>query len=274
MMSHLIPVFLRRLIKPRERFRIVAMDNLAPRVLRIRFEPASGLVRPYRPGEFLFVRFDIPGLPHRDRPFTISNPPGSSCLEILVKGTDDWTLALYDRAEAFPEFQGNHRGIRGIRLGEKGQSTGAAWLAVLDYPYGNFTTEGAGTGPWVFLASGMGIAPFLAMAGGRLREDAQVLILWAADNRDELAGFEQLAAINARRPSIRIIPILGHDPMWTGRRGCLDRQALEDLAGRELADPQTRYWISCPAPVRAALVRILDNIGIPRKRIRYQDCAS
>jgi predicted ferric reductase len=248
------------------------MDSLAPRVLKIRLVPESGLVRPYRPGQFLFARFDIPGLPYREHSFTITNPPGSNHIEVLVKGTDDWTLALYDRAVVFPEAQGKHRASRDNQSGANGQLAVADWHASLDYPYGSFTTDGAGTGPWVFLATGIGIAPFLAMAGASLRDDARVLILWAAENRDELAGFEQLAAMNARRPSIRIIPILGHDPMWTGRRGCLDRQALEDLAGRELSDPDARYWISCPAPVRAALVRILKNLGIPRKRIRCQDC--
>jgi ferredoxin-NADP reductase len=260
MANRMIPVTVSRLFNLRERFRIVAMDRVAPRVLKIRFKPESGLVRPYRPGQFLFARFDIPGLPHSGHSFSISNPPGSTYLEILVKGTDDRTLALYDLATSFP--------------GIDGQSTGTAWKAWLDYPYGSFTTDGAGTGPWVFLATGIGIAPFLAMAGARLRDDARVLILWAADNRDELAGLEELSAVNARRPSIRIIPILGHDPMWTGQRGSLDRQVLEDLAGRELADPQAHYWICCPPSVRISLVRILKNLGIPRKRIRHQDCAS
>ncbi|OHD82925.1 MAG: hypothetical protein A3J97_01820 [Spirochaetes bacterium RIFOXYC1_FULL_54_7] len=244
-----------RLFKPRNRFGIVAMDRIAPRITRIRLAPESGKVRPYLAGQFTFIRFDIPGLPSKDHPFTISNPPGGSFIEIMVKGTDVWTLDLYDQAENFP-------------------GVGEAWKAWVDYPYGDFSTERAGAGPWVFLADGIGITPFLAMAGGRLSDDARILILWAAYNRDELAGFEELSAINARRPSIRMVPVLGHDPIWTGRRGQLDRQALEDLAGRELADPETRYWISCPASLRRDLVKILKNLGVSRRRIRYEDCTS
>ena len=250
-MVRLIPLTIHRLFRSRERFRVMAMDRIAPRVVRIRFSPESGPLRPYRAGQFLFVRFDIPGLPQRTRPFTISNPPGDSFIEILIKGTDDWTLALYDRAEGF--------------LGR-----GSPWLAWLDYPYGVFTTEGAGAGPWVFLAAGIGIVPFLAMAGDRLRDDARILIVWAAHNRDELAGFEQLSAINTRRPSIRMVPVLAHDPLWTGRQGKLDRQALEELAGRELADPEARYWICCPVPLRRSLVKALKSLGVPGKHIRCE----
>jgi ferredoxin-NADP reductase len=143
-------------------------------------------------------------------------------------------------------------------------------MAWLDYPYGSFTTDGADTGPWVFLAAGIGISPFLAMASDKLRDDARVLILWAARTRDDLAGFEELAALNARRPSIRMIPVLGHDPLWSGRHGRLDRQTLEELASRELADPEARYWICCPAPLRKALVKALKNLGVPGKHIRCE----
>ena len=243
------------------------MDRMAPRVVRIRLVPESSVVRPYRAGQFLFIRFDIPGLQHKEHPFTIANPPGGSFIEILVKGTDVWTLALYDQAENFPKTQSSQHG-------SEQPGAGKTWLAVLDYPYGSFTTKDADGGPWVFLAEGIGITPFLAMAGGRLRDDARILILWAAYNRDELAGIEELSAINARRPSIRLVPALGHDPMWTGRRGQLDRQSLLDLAGREIADPRTCYWICCPTPLRIVLVKALKSLGIHRKHIRYEDCSS
>jgi ferredoxin-NADP reductase len=259
-MNSLFTSTVKRMFRPRERFRIVAMESLAPRVARIRLEPESGSVRLYYPGQFLFVRFTIPGLPGREKAFTISNPPGSRFLEVMVKGINDWTLALYDKAKVFP--------------GQIGQAPGMPWTALVDYPHGNFTTENASPGPWVFLADGIGIVPFLAMAGSRLRDDARILILWSASNRDELAGFDELSAINARRSSIRLVPVLDHDPMWTGRRGLLDRQALEELAGSELADPETRYWICCPAPLRLSLHKALKSLGVSHKRIRHQDCAS
>lgn len=280
-----IPLTIYRVFRSRERFRIMAMDRIAPRVVRIRFSPESGHLRPYRAGQFLFVRFDIPGLPQRTKSFTISNPPGESFIEILIKGTDDWTLALYDRAESFPGpqnkpsghqnrqpgRQGSHPGFQGSHPGPEGQTSVSPWLAWLDYPYGAFTTEGAGAGPWVFLAAGIGIVPFLAMAGDRLRDDTRVLILWAAHNRDELAGFEQLSAINTRKPSIRMVPVLAHDPLWTGRQGHLDKQTLLDLAAAELADQRTCYWICCPAPLRRSLVTALKSLGVPGKHIRCEE---
>ena len=266
-----------RLFKPRERFSILAMDRIAPRVVRIRLAPASGSLRPYLAGQFLFIRLDIPGLPRRTKPFTISNPPGDRYLEIMVKGSDDWTLSLYDLSEAFPGFHGNHPvprsgkpGFPDGKLGMERPAPGVSWQAWLDYPYGSFTTKGADDGPWVFLAAGIGITPFLALAGNRLRDDARILILWAAHNRDELAGFDRLAAINARRPSVRLIPVLGHDPLWSGRQGRLDRRALEELAARELADPEARYWICCPAPLRRSLVKTLKSLGVQGKRIRWE----
>ena len=244
------------------------MDKIAPRVVRLRLAPLTGTVRPYRAGQFLFVSFNIPGVPRGAHPYSICCPPGNNHLEIMVKASDDRTLALYDKAANFYPSQPGQAGTQSP--GSEQFANARPWTALVDYPYGNFTSQGIEPGPWVFLAAGIGIAPFLAMAGDRLRDDARILILWAAHNREELAGFDHLAAINARRPSVRLIPILGHDPLWTGRSGRLDDRALADLAGTELADPDTHYWICCPAPLQKALSRSLKVRGVTRKNIHRE----
>jgi ferredoxin-NADP reductase len=59
----------------------------------------------------------------------------------------------------------------------------------------------------VFIAGGIGIAPFLAMAADVARAGAKrrLLILWAAGTREDLAGLDELIALAKANPAIRTI---------------------------------------------------------------------
>ncbi|TFG85115.1 MAG: hypothetical protein E4H20_01255 [Spirochaetales bacterium] len=252
------------LFRPPRRFLVSNMDTLAPLIVRLRLQSLPGYgacTFPYRAGQFAFVRVGAPGLSRRYRSLTmVSSPESGDAVSFMVGASDDWSLGLVDAAEIFP-----------------GSDARNPWAADIIGPCGRFTLEdrmpaGCESGPLVFLAEGLGVAPFLSMALtlAARGEHRRVLILWAARTRQELACLDDLIALTQANPSISTIPILSHDPLWNGRRGTLDRATLTELVGPELADSRSTFWIGAAGALTASVRRALGELGIPRRRIRYQ----
>lgn len=264
----------------RERFALSAMKAVAPRVVEIEAgalgEASWQRFASALPGQFAFFRLLAPGLPAGPsgfRPLSIAGIDREARrLRFLVKGRGEWSLALYDALTRFPA-QDDRPGIR--RATASGKLP--PWFVELSGPYGRFTLRdgtprGCEGGPLVFIAGGIGIAPFLAMAAALARESAKrrLLILWAAGTREDLAGLDGLIGLAKANPAIRTVPILSHDPLWEGRRGHIDEDALADLAGAELIDPAASFWICAPKPLRAAALKALKAKGVAGRRVRVE----
>lgn len=96
----------------------------------------------HRPGQFAFLKADVPGLrePH---PFTIASAPDEPVLRFVVRDLGDWTNRL----------------LTGLAVGDR---------VVVEGPYGRLDPEP--THPVdhvVWVAGGVGITPFLAAATSR-----------------------------------------------------------------------------------------------------------
>jgi len=92
----------------------------------------------YRPGQFAFLRFDLPGL-KQAHPFTVSSAPqADGKLRFSIKASGEWTSAL----------------SRTLSVGT---------TAFVEGPYGHFTLP-KHVEPTVWIAGGIGITPFLAWA--------------------------------------------------------------------------------------------------------------
>lgn len=259
--------------RPTRSYALRSMTQLSPLVTRLEAVPKgrrdAAAFAARKAGQFAFVRLRPPapgaaGLTREFHPFTISSPPSADgSLAFSVKAAGDWTMALYDAIGAFP-----------------GSDAAAerAWGLEIDGPYGRFcledrTPRGCEAGPLVFIAGGIGITPFLSMAGALGKDSGRrVLILWGARTRDDLAGLDELIPLSGRGGSgVRTVPILSNDPLWEGRKGFVDRAAIAELAAEELADPRSSYWICGPEPMRILVVKALRALGVPRRRIRYEN---
>ena len=240
------------------------MERLAPLVVELRLRPP---VRPggrrfaFRAGQYAVVRLDIPGVPRLSRPLAIASPPEpGDTLSFIVGATDGWSLGVVDAASSFP-----------------GPDSRSPWMADVFGPRGRFTLEdgqprGCQDGALVFLADGLGVAPFLSMARAMAyrRERRRTLLLWSARDRQGLACLDDLISLARADHAFSTVPILAHDPLWNGRRGTIDRDALAQLAGPELADPRSSFWVSAAAAPKAAILRSLRELGVPSRRIRHR----
>jgi predicted ferric reductase len=133
-------------------FRIVVRDALRPgtrcrvtsavttgTTLDLRLSPADGRPLRHRPGQFAFVKLQVPGMrePH---PFTIASPPGATELRFLVRALGDWSNRLQHTDGLVDQD------------------------VIVEGPYGRFRPlDGDGRQLWI--AGGVGITPFLAAIG-------------------------------------------------------------------------------------------------------------
>ena len=177
------------------------------RLFKIRLAPDNGFVPSFKPGQYVFLAFAGSGILSSPRPFTLaSSPMEGRYIDIIAKDTGAWSGAVKVVGPLTPAF---------------------VWG-----PYGNFSyLETPGTGRFVFIAGGVGAAPFLSMIRYMTEadRDARVLFLWGARTRDDLIEKEALLLAGERMPNFRFVPVLSHDPRWTGERGRIDREKIERL---------------------------------------------
>jgi predicted ferric reductase len=220
-------------------FRVTAVRRLTDSVVEIRAARPDGRKLEHRAGQFAFIRLLSPGCRPEEHPFTISSPPGSETLNITVKALGDYSAALPAAAV-------------GARL-------------LCDGPYGRFTPV-RGAGPYLFVAGGIGITPFLSI----LREwDAAgiadpVTLIWSMRTREEQIdeGFFEAAA--ARHAAFRFVPVLTRAPGGAGRR--VDRTLLSACVEPAGASRLAAY-VCGPDPFRRAVIEHLRDLGLPRRAI-------
>jgi predicted ferric reductase len=242
LLVHFYHKVLRVALRYRRAFRVTAVRRLTDSVVEISAARPDGSRLEHRAGQFAFFRLLSPACRREEHPFTISSPPGSETLRITVKALGDYSAAL----PAVP--------------------VGARMLC--DGPYGRFTPA-RGAGPYLFVAGGIGITPFLSI----LREwDAAgiaepVTLVWSMRTRDEQidGGFFQAAA--ARHAAFRYVPVLTGEPGGAGRR--VDR-ALLSACIEPASAARLAAYVCGPDSLRRAVIGHLRDLGLPRRAIHYE----
>jgi len=122
---------------------------------------------------------------------------------------------------------------------------------------------------FVFIAGGTGIAPLRAMLRHALTiAHDDIGLLYSARAPDEFAyesEFRALAASGQIR--LRQTVTRATRAAWTGARGRVDREALQEL----VCDPATLCFVCGPPALVADMPELLTEIGVPRTRIRLEE---
>ena len=125
---------------------------------------------------------------------------------------------------------------------------------------------------FVFIAGGTGIAPLRAMLRHALAIPHRAIgLFYSARTPQEFAferEFRELA--NAGDIELRQTVTRATEADWTGPRGRLKREALEEL----VHDPATLCFICGPPALVNEMPTILQELGIPRARIRIEEWES
>ncbi|RWO54464.1 FAD-dependent oxidoreductase [Mesorhizobium sp.] len=141
-------------------------------------------------------------------------------------------------------------------------------------PNGDLTLHDDPTRPAVFLAGGIGITPFLAMA--RHAAEARLphaITLFYSNRRPEDAPFlEDLRPLEKTNPNFRLVPTMTAATRtaqpWDGETGVIDapmlRRHLPDVLG-------PIYYLAGPPAMVGAMQKMLNGLGVRKQAIRCED---
>jgi len=146
----------------------------------------------------------------------------------------------------------------------------------IEGPMGSFTLHNNTARRAVFLAGGIGVAPFLSMrsyaTGKKLPHP---IVLFYANRRLEDAAFlDALWKLERANPRFRFVPTLTRMPMdnggWKGKTGHISSEMLSTQLGI-LRGPI--YYIAGPPTMVAATRRTLSEVGVDEDDIRTEEFA-
>ena len=144
----------------------------------------------------------------------------------------------------------------------------------IDGPNGAMVLHEDAARPAVFLAGGIGITPFLAMArDAAQRRLPHRLLLFYGNRRPEDAAFlEELAELEKANPRYRLIAAMSEAEKsarpWSGERGFIDRAMLARYAGN-LERPV--YYFAGPPAMAMAMQQMLSGAGVSEDDMRSEE---
>ena len=145
----------------------------------------------------------------------------------------------------------------------------------IDGPMGSFTLHNNTARPAVFLAGGIGIAPFFSMisyaTGAELRHP--IVLFYANRYLEDAAFLDALWKLERVNPRFRFIPILtrvGNNGGWKGKTGHISSEMVSTQVGT-VRGPI--YYIAGPPTMVAATRRTLSEAGVNEDDIRTEEFA-
>jgi len=169
----------------RLKYHVIAVNRLDEFVTEVVLEPRD---RPlaFAPGQFLFVNFREPFseqfppfLKNQFHPFSITSAPGEPTLRITVKAVGDYT-----------------RTLRALEPGVE---------AVVEGPYGSFSSRSVPNDRQIWIAGGIGVTPFLSMARSLNGKAREIDFYYCVERAPEAHFLDELSAIERERESFRVV---------------------------------------------------------------------
>lgn len=219
--------------------RLLGRETVADGTMAFHFERPPGFL--HQAGQNALFK-----LADENRTFSIASAPHEPGLMIATRMRDS----------AFK------RTLKGAALGLKVEIDGPAGLMVLH--------EDAAR-PAVFLAGGIGITPFLAMArdAAHRRLPHRIALFYANRRPQDAAFIDELRALEQRNSNYRLIAAMSEPAAgWKGETGFIDRAMLE----RHLPEPlQPVYYFAGPPAMAMAMQQMLSGLGVADADMRSEE---
>jgi len=226
-----------RTVRNTARYRVKTTRPIGPALLDIQLEQLSRSVM-FRPGQFVFIRFYDPRARWRCReyhPFTLASSPAEEGLRVIIKGRGDCSRTLLDLQE------GAMADVRG--------------------PFGRLFSKPAPRRQ-VWLAGGIGVAPFLSAARALTGDTPRIDLFYAAKRAVDAVCLDELHEIAARHPSLRVHCHVDEE------EGMLKAERVLSDAGDGGRDAE--FFIAGPVSFAVTLREGLVANRVESKRIHYE----
>ena len=237
--SYLYRSILGRWLVRRYDYLVTCVRQLSPLITEITLAPTSRALN-FLPGQFVFVGFDTASpIGDEVHPFSICSPPNTGHLVITAKTLGDYTGKLSS-----------------LQPGVKARIEG---------PYGRFSYLYHHTPEQIWIAGGIGITPFISMAGNLITQQnnvKSVTLIYSVRAGQEAIYLTELASIQAQLPFFRFI-------LWqTSQYGRLSAKSIE-----QSSDPlMTKEIFICgPQPLMKQLRSQFVKRGVSNSRIHTEE---
>lgn len=218
------------------RYVVDATHNLNDEVMEIELVPQHPDENiGFFPGQFVWVTFEHEDLSREAHPFTICSPAGASRLRLTVKALGDFTSDLHRHLT--PETP--------VRV---------------EGPYGRFDYR-QGAPKQVWIAGGVGVAPFLSWARHMAETDDRthdVEFYYCVHSRGDAVHLEELQSIGDALPTLKIALVCSVED------GHLHAEEVADLDDRDI-------FLCGPQRLTQDLTQQFRTLGVSRGRIHAED---
>ncbi|HEY6890333.1 MAG TPA: hypothetical protein VI300_21190 [Solirubrobacter sp.] len=213
-------------------YQVAAVTAVGAGLTEITMKPLGRAVS-WTPGQFAMVHLEAKDGWHR-HPFTISNAPDDGVVRVTVKALGDYTSQLH-------------------RLVEPGMP------AVIEGPHGRFRHT-RGTDRQLWIAGGVGVAPFLSWVRGLKDELTQQVDFFYSNDGPAPFG-DEIVAVARRFPTLRVHLV------DTSVQGRITAAAALAAAG----DARGLSVFMCgPQPMLRGLQRDLQRAGVRARHIHRE----
>jgi predicted ferric reductase len=219
----------------RHPYRVAEVTPVRPGVHELVLTPVEDPLH-FEPGQLVFIAIDDEAVTDEAHPFSITSGPGETSLRLVIKAVGDFTTDL------------------------AGVSPGS-WVRV-EGPYGGFWHRGRDLQRQVWIAGGIGVTPFLAMARALDLSDRTIDFHYGVPTRDDAVFFDELGELAEANAGLRL------HVRPTDEQGYLDAAAIRATA----PDLAQRHVFLCGPP------QMLDNLlpqlraaGVPADHLHFED---
>lgn len=177
----------------------------------------------------------------------------------LLPGTTEETFAILTRIDSKSEFK---KTLSELALGEYIKFLG---------PIGDFTLHFDETNPAVFIAGGVGIAPFYSMLQNirGIESDRQIYLFYGGSSVNHMPFLDVFTHLNQNEEKFHFIPVIENtDSTWEGEKGYI----TESLLRKFINDINYPIYYLCGSPLMVNTMReMLKAINILDHHIKVED---
>lgn len=222
-------------IKKRKSYTVEKVNRLNKKVMEVSLKP-NGQRLQFTPGQFSFFSYQNAKVSTEAHPFTMCNVPSEDTITIIVKALGDYTTHLYKTLEP-------------------------GTLALIEGPYGRFNYKKYSQ-PQVWIAGGVGIAPFISWANelGKHENPDKIKtdFFYCVNSETEAVYYQKFKKLEEKLRGFSFHLV------------CADKEGF--LSAKDILEPQNRELFICgPKEMRKSLLSQLKELEVSGKNIHYED---
>jgi ferredoxin-NADP reductase len=226
---------------------LVAKKTIAKQTIEFQFE---------KPENFNYLAGQYGG-------FTLINPPytdqgGNTRRFSLVSSPDENTLALVTRIQP----SAYKKNLEALNVGDQIKFAG---------PTGNFILHDDVSVPTIFIAGGIGIAPFYSMIKQVLaqNETREMVLFYGNQQLADTAYYAELCELAKTHANFKLVVTLANpEPEWTGEVGFI----TDALVLKHAPKWENSFIYVCGGPrMVGAMQEMLAELGADKTRVMVED---